>query len=89
MTELRRLESLRQEFVANVSHELRTPLNLIIGFSEMLLQSSQVYGTKLPSPILADIAAIERNSQHLTRLVDDVLDLSQVEMCSPGLDQPG
>jgi signal transduction histidine kinase len=69
----------REEFVANVSHELRTPLNMIIGFSEMLLQSSQVYGTALPTQVLADVAAIERNSQHLSKLVDDVLDLSQVE----------
>lgn len=69
----------KEEFVANVSHELRTPLNMIIGFSEMLLQSSRVYGTQLPPQVLADIAAIERNSQHLARLVDDVLDLSRVE----------
>ena len=54
----------KEEFVANVSHELRTPLNMIIGFSEMLLQPSQVYGTPLPAPVLADIAAIECNSRH-------------------------
>jgi signal transduction histidine kinase/CheY-like chemotaxis protein len=69
----------KEAFVANVSHELRTPLNMIIGFSEMLLKSSQVYGFTLPPAVLADIAAIERNSQHLSRLVDDVLDLSQIE----------
>jgi signal transduction histidine kinase/CheY-like chemotaxis protein len=69
----------KEEFVANVSHELRTPLNMIIGFSEMLLQSASVYGTELSPHILADIAAIERNSLHLSRLVDDVLDLSQID----------
>jgi len=69
----------KEEFVANVSHELRTPLNMIIGFSEMITQSPRVYGTELPAPLLADIAAIQRNSQHLARLVNDVLDLSQVE----------
>ena len=69
----------KEEFVANVSHELRTPLNMIIGFSEMITQSPQVYGDELPPALLADIAAIQRNSQHLTRLVNDVLDLSQVE----------
>jgi signal transduction histidine kinase/CheY-like chemotaxis protein len=69
----------KEEFVANVSHELRTPLNMIIGFSEMITQSPQVYGTRLPPALLADITAIQRNSQHLARLVDDVLDLSQVE----------
>jgi signal transduction histidine kinase/CheY-like chemotaxis protein len=69
----------KEQFVANVSHELRTPLNMIIGFSELIGQSPQVYGGGLPSALLADIAAIRRNSQHLAKLVDDVLDLSQVE----------
>jgi len=69
----------KEEFVANVSHELRTPLNMIIGFSEMITRSPQVYGVKLPPALLADIAAIQRNSQHLTELVNDVLDLSQIE----------
>jgi signal transduction histidine kinase/CheY-like chemotaxis protein len=69
----------KEAFVANVSHELRTPLNMIIGFSEMITQSPEVYGGALPSTLLADIAAIQRNSQHLSKLVDDVLDLSQIE----------
>jgi signal transduction histidine kinase/CheY-like chemotaxis protein len=69
----------KETFVANVSHELRTPLNMIIGFSEMITQNPQVYGTKLPPTLLADIRTIQRNSAHLSRLVDDVLDLSQVE----------
>jgi signal transduction histidine kinase/CheY-like chemotaxis protein len=69
----------KEEFVANVSHELRTPLNMIIGFSEMITQSPQIYGVRLPPALLADITAIQRNSQHLARLVDDVLDLSQIE----------
>jgi signal transduction histidine kinase/CheY-like chemotaxis protein len=69
----------KEEFVANVSHELRTPLNMIIGFSEMITQAPGVYGVDVSSALLADITAIQRNSQHLSRLVDDVLDLSQVE----------
>ena len=69
----------KEEFVANVSHELRTPLNMISGFSEMITPSPRVYGAELPPALLADIAAIQRNSQHLARLVNDVLDLSQVE----------
>ena len=69
----------KEEFVANVSHELRTPLNMIIGFSEMITESPQVYGDGLPPALLTDIATIQRNSQHLSRLVDDVLDLSQIE----------
>jgi signal transduction histidine kinase/CheY-like chemotaxis protein len=69
----------KQAFVANVSHELRTPLNMVIGFSEMIPKLSQVYGVELPPPLLSDIAAIQRNSRHLSKLVDDVLDLSQAE----------
>jgi signal transduction histidine kinase/CheY-like chemotaxis protein len=69
----------KAEFVANVSHELRTPLNMIIGFTEVISQSPQVYGGKLPAALLTDIEAIRRNSQHLSNLVNDVLDLSQVE----------
>jgi len=69
----------KEEFVANVSHELRTPLNMIIGFSQLITQSPQIYGARLPPALLADITAIQRNSQHLARLVDDVLDLSQIE----------
>jgi signal transduction histidine kinase/CheY-like chemotaxis protein len=69
----------KEEFVANVSHELRTPLNMIIGFSEIITQSPQVYGERLPPALLADITAVQRNSQHLAKLVDDVLDLSQIE----------
>jgi signal transduction histidine kinase/CheY-like chemotaxis protein len=84
-----RLEALQQvaeqsrqakaEFVANVSHELRAPLNMIIGFSEMIGRSPQLYGSKLPPKLLADVAIIQRNAQHLSGLVDDVLDLSQID----------
>ncbi len=69
----------KEEFVANVSHELRTPLNMIIGFSDMILESPQVYSRRLPPALLADVAAIKRNSQHLANLVDDVLDLVEAD----------
>lgn len=69
----------KEQFVANVSHELRTPLNMIIGFSEMITQTPDLYGATLPPTLLADLDVILRNSQHLARLIDDVLDLSQIE----------
>ena len=69
----------KEEFVANVSHELRTPLNMIIGYTELMIKSPQAYGRKLPSRLLADLATIQRNSQHLVELINDVLDLSQVD----------
>ncbi len=67
------------EFVSNVSHELRTPLNMIIGFTEVIARSPHLYGARLPASLMTDITAIQRNSQHLLSLVNDVLDLSQVE----------
>ena len=70
---------IKEEFVANVSHELRTPLNMIIGFCEVITQSPRVYGGRLPPKLLADITAIQRNSQQLVGLVNDVLDLSQID----------
>ncbi|MFH0901812.1 MAG: ATP-binding protein, partial [Pseudomonadota bacterium] len=69
----------KEEFVANVSHELRTPLNMIIGFSDMILETPDLYAHRLPSALLADVSAIRRNSQHLADLVNDVLDLSEAD----------
>jgi signal transduction histidine kinase/CheY-like chemotaxis protein len=70
----------KEQFVANVSHELRTPLNMIVGFCEMMLESPETYGdVPLPPTLLADLDVVLRNSQHLSDMVDDVLDLSQIE----------
>ena len=70
---------IKEQFVANVSHELRTPLNMIIGFAEMILKAPENYSWDVPSKLLADLEVIQRNSQHLSELVNDVLDLSQIE----------
>jgi signal transduction histidine kinase/CheY-like chemotaxis protein len=69
----------KEQFVANVSHELRTPLNMIIGFSEMILETPTAYGNRIPPSLLADLRVIYRNAQHLSSLIDDVLDLSQID----------
>lgn len=70
----------KEEFVANVSHELRTPLNMIVGFCEMMVESPKTYGeASLPPALVADLDVVLRNSRHLSGLVDDVLDLSQIE----------
>jgi signal transduction histidine kinase/CheY-like chemotaxis protein len=69
----------KEQFVANVSHELRTPLNMIIGFCEMIMQAPETYGEHIPPTLLADLDVVLRNSQHLSGLIDDVLDLSQLE----------
>jgi len=71
--------TVKERFVANVSHELRTPLNMIIGFCEMITSAPESYGAAIPSPLLADLNVVLRNSQHLSSLIDDVLDISQIE----------
>jgi signal transduction histidine kinase/DNA-binding response OmpR family regulator len=69
---------IKEEFVANVSHELRTPLNMIIGFCETILKNPETYSDDIPPALLADLQVVLRNSQHLSSLVNDVLDLSQI-----------
>ncbi|MCK6590139.1 MAG: ATP-binding protein [Polyangiaceae bacterium] len=75
VTELRRLETLRRDFVANVSHELRTPIASIRATSETLR------GGALSDPEMAKefVEIIDRNAQRLHRLVEDLLDLSKIE----------
>jgi signal transduction histidine kinase len=72
---------LKEQFAANVSHELRTPLNLIVGFSEVMCLSSEVYGNvDWPPALRQDIYQIYRSSHHLLEMIDDILDLSRFEM---------
>lgn len=75
VTELRRLERLRTEFVANVSHELRTPLTSIKGFVETLLNGAGE-DRELRERFLYIIQA---ESLRLQRLIDDLLTLSRIE----------
>jgi signal transduction histidine kinase/CheY-like chemotaxis protein len=72
---------LKEQFAANVSHELRTPLNLILGFSEMMHLSPQVYGAVAWTPILRqDVYQIYRSSRHLLEMIDDILALSKLDI---------
>jgi signal transduction histidine kinase/CheY-like chemotaxis protein len=66
-------------FVAKVSHEFRTPLNMIIGLVDLLVETPDVYGQELPSALFQDLEIVHRNCEHLSSMVDDVLDLSQAE----------
>ncbi|HUE75397.1 MAG TPA: histidine kinase dimerization/phospho-acceptor domain-containing protein, partial [Chloroflexota bacterium] len=79
---------LKSEFAANISHELRTPLNLIVGFSEMMIMAPHAYeGDTLPASYRGDVTAIHRSVRHLSGLIDDVLDLSQIEAGRMGLNK--
>ena len=66
-------------FVAKVSHEFRTPLSMIIGLAGLMLKNQDIYGTALPAELVEDMNVINRNCDHLARLVNDVLDLTRAE----------
>jgi two-component system phosphate regulon sensor histidine kinase PhoR len=74
VTERRRLEKVRQDFVANASHELKTPLTSMRGFAETLLEDE-------PPPELRRefLTSIYNNTVRMQLLVDDLLDLSRLE----------
>jgi len=75
LTELRRLERVRRDFVANVSHELRTPLTSIKAMAETLLEGARLDESVAPR----FLQTIMRESDRLVRLSSDLLDLSRVE----------
>lgn len=75
ITELRRLEQVRTDFVANVSHELKTPLTSIKGFVETLLDGA------INNPPMAEkfLKIIMLEAERLTRLINDILSISKLE----------
>jgi len=75
ITEIRRLEQVRSEFVANVSHELRTPLTAIKGYAETLREG----GLRDPERAGEFVEVIHRHAERLRALIEDLLDLSAVE----------
>lgn len=66
---------LKTRFLSMVSHELRTPLSLIVGLSEMVLREQ----SDLPGAARRDLGQISTSAQHLSRLINDVLDLASSE----------
>ena len=74
LTPLRRLETVRSDFVANVSHELKTPLTVVGGFAETLGDESLDPGQRRQFA-----SAILTNTRRMQRIVDDLLDLSRIE----------
>ena len=75
VTEIRRLERMRRDFVANVSHELRTPLTTIQGFAETLLGGAQ----DDPKARQKFLEIIRDHAARLSRITDDLLKLSAIE----------
>ncbi len=74
---------LKEQFAANISHELRTPLNLILGFTEVMHLTPEVYEAEdWPSTLQGDIYQVYRSSCHLLEMIDDILDLSRFQMAA-------
>jgi two-component system phosphate regulon sensor histidine kinase PhoR len=83
VTELRHLENVRRDFVANASHELQTPLTAIRGFAETLVGNDLSW-----EEVRAQLEVILRNSERLENLIRDMRELSRVESRRVPL-QPG
>jgi signal transduction histidine kinase len=75
LTQVRRLEAVRRDFVANVSHELKTPLTIVGGFAETLADDEHLP----PEQRRRFAETIRSNAVRMQRIVDDLLDLSRIE----------
>ena len=79
VSELRRLQQIRAEFIDNLSHELRTPLTTVSLLAETLMREAESVGTTLPSKMRDRIAKIEVETGHLVQMVSEIMDLSRIE----------
>lgn len=75
LSKIRRLETVRQEFVSNLSHELRTPLAIITGYLETMEDAAALKGAEGREAL----KVLQRNGERLTMLVNDLLELSRIE----------
>ena len=80
VSHFRKVEKMRRDFVTNVSHELRTPLSIFRGYLETLLDDPD----QPPGELLRILEIMERHSNRLNALVEDVLSLARLE--SPGIE---
>ncbi|MEM7347943.1 MAG: response regulator [Chloroflexota bacterium] len=75
--ELQALDQAKSRFLGVVSHELRTPMNGILGYVELLLEG--IYGP-LDETVKETLTSILKSSEHLTELINNLLDITQLEM---------
>lgn len=81
ITQLKQLDEVRKDFVANVSHELRTPLSILRGYIETLRDNPKISTSELARIL----GVMERHSKRLGLLVEDLLTLAQLESTNPNL----
>ncbi len=79
VSELRRLQQIRAEFIENLSHELRTPLTTVSLLAETLTREADAAGDAIPAKMRDRIAKIEVETGHLVQMVNELLDLSRIE----------
>ena len=71
-------------FVAKISHEFRTPLNMILGLIDMLVEAPESFMEgdergEIPPLLYQSLEIVQRNTNHLATMINDVLDISQAE----------
>ncbi len=76
ITRRKEIEDMKTEFVSNVSHELRTPLTSILGYTSVLLNEKQ---GELNDKQKKSLATVQMESQRLSKIIEDLLDLSRLE----------
>lgn len=79
VSELRRLQRIRAEFIDNLSHELRTPLTTVSLLAETLAREATAAGDRIPDRMRERITKIEVETGHLVQMVNELLDLSRIE----------
>ena len=79
VSELRRLQQIRAEFIDNLSHELRTPLTTVGLLAETLSRDADAAGEAIPPKMRDRIAKIEVETGHLVQMVSEIMDLSRIE----------
>jgi two-component system phosphate regulon sensor histidine kinase PhoR len=85
VSELRRLQRIRREFVDNLSHELRTPLTNVSLLAETLVREAEAAGEQIPARMRDRIGKIEVETGHLVQMVSELLDLARIESGRPML----
>jgi len=83
ITQLKKLEQVRKDFIANVSHEIRTPITAIQGFAETLLDGA----LEDREHSRTFVETIKANSERITRLVDDLMTISKIELGSVAVEK--